>query len=118
MAASPDERVGAPVEACLRVIKGKHKADLIIRLGRRSACRFSELRRLVAGVSERVLAKQLQELERDGIVARTVYAEVPPRVEYRLTAHGSTLCPIIEQMWRWGRAQGGDGGAVRTLTPG
>ena len=105
------------MEVCLRVIKGKHKADIIIRLGRRGACRFSELRRLVPGVSERILAKQLHELEHDGIVGRTAYAEVPPRVEYRLTAHGSTLCPIIEQMWRWGRAHGGAGAATATLTP-
>jgi DNA-binding HxlR family transcriptional regulator len=57
-------------------------------------------------VSERVLARQLDELERDGVVARTVYAEVPPRVEYELTPHGRTLCPIIKQMWKWGVEHG------------
>jgi DNA-binding HxlR family transcriptional regulator len=52
-------------------------------------------------VSERVLARQLDELERDGLVERTVYPEVPARVEYCLTPHGATLCPILKEMWKW-----------------
>ncbi len=98
-------RSTSPVESCMRVIKGKHKPAIIIRLGRGTR-RFSELRRAIPGVSERMLAKQLQELERDGVVGRTVFPEVPPRVEYCLTSLGTTLCPIIEQMWYWGKAHG------------
>ena len=94
------------MDAFLRVIKGRHKPDILIRLGRGGTLRFSELRRRIPRVSERMLAKQLHELERDGVVARTAYAEVPPRVEYSLTSFGKTLCPIIEQMWHWGQEYG------------
>ena len=97
---------GGAVDECLRVIKGKHKADILIRLGRGTQ-RFGELRRQLPRISERMLAKQLHELACDGIVTRTVFPEVPPRVEYRLTPLGATLCPIIEQMWHWGRAYRG-----------
>jgi DNA-binding HxlR family transcriptional regulator len=100
--ASTEQHAENPVAACMRVIKGKHKVDILIRLGR-GTHRFGELRRRIPGVSERILTKQLQELERDGLIDRTVFAEVPPRVEYRLTTLGATLCPIIEQMWHWGR---------------
>jgi len=111
MPTPPVRSVGDPVDACLRVIKGRHKADILIRLGRGGTLRFGELRRRIPRVSERMLAKQLHELERDGVVERTVYAEVPPRVEYSLTSFGRTLCPILEQLWHWGAAYGG-GGAV------
>ena len=90
------------VDECLRVIKGRHKADILIRLGRGTR-RFGELGRELPRVSERVLARQLQELERDGIVARTVFAEVPPRVEYALTDKGRDLLPIIEDMRAYGQ---------------
>jgi DNA-binding HxlR family transcriptional regulator len=102
MTSNAPPRPGDPVEQFLRVVKGRHKADILIRLGR-GTHRFGELRRRIPGISERMLTKQLHELERDGVVARTVYPEVPPRVEYRLTPLGATMCPIIEQMWRWGR---------------
>jgi DNA-binding HxlR family transcriptional regulator len=93
--------LGAPIEALVRLIRGRHKPDILIRLNR-GRQRFGELRRAIPGVSERVLSRQLDELERDGLVDRTVYPEVPPRVEYSLTPFGSTLCPILKQMWKWG----------------
>jgi DNA-binding HxlR family transcriptional regulator len=96
-----DPSLGAPIEALVRLIRGRHKPDILIRLNR-GRQRFGELRRAIPGVSERVLSRQLDELERDGLVDRTVYPEVPPRVEYNLTAFGSTLCPILKQMWKWG----------------
>jgi DNA-binding HxlR family transcriptional regulator len=100
--------LGAPVEAFLRLIRGRHKADILISLGReRATMRFGELRRGIPGVSERVLARQLDELERDGLVSRTAYAEVPPRVEYSLTPLGRTLCPLLKQIWRWGMEHAG-----------
>jgi DNA-binding HxlR family transcriptional regulator len=101
--------LGAPIEALVRLIRGRHKPDILIRLNR-GPRRFSELHRAIPGVSERVLSKQLDELERDGLVDRTVYPEVPPRVEYSLTPFGRTLCPILKQMWKWG-VEHGDGGA-------
>lgn len=64
--------------------------------------RFAELRRLVHGVTAHMLTAQLRELERDGIVHREVFAEVPPRVEYSLTARGEALRPVLEAMVSWG----------------
>lgn len=103
--AEPDAQsgsIGAPVEAFVRLIRGRHKPDIVIRLGKTDQLRFSELRRAIPGVSERVLARQLDQLEQDGVVERTVFAEVPVRVEYRLTSLGKTLCPVIKQIWKWG----------------
>jgi DNA-binding HxlR family transcriptional regulator len=102
------QSLGAPIEALVRLIRGRHKADILIRL-HRGRQRFGELRRAIPRVSERVLGRQLDELERDGLVERTVYPEVPPRVEYNLTAFGSTLCPILKQMWKWGMEHGARG---------
>ena len=92
---------GAPIEALVRLIRGRHKPDILICLNPRPQ-RFSELHRAIPGVSERVLSRQLDEMERDGLVHRTVYPEVPPRVEYDLTQFGRTLCPLLKQMWKWG----------------
>jgi len=104
-----NDSIGAPVERFVRIIRGRHKADIIIHLGKAvpERRRFSELRRAIPGISERVLARQLDELERDEVVERTVFAEVPPRVEYSLTPRGRTLCPLIKQLWKWGVGQGG-----------
>ena len=101
------DSIGAPVERFVRIIRGRHKADIIIHLGKAAGGRrrFSELRRAIPDISERVLARQLDELERDGVVERKVFAEVPPRVEYSLTARGRTLCPLLKQLWKWGVEQ-------------
>ena len=64
--------------------------------------RFGELKRGLKGISEKVLAQHLRELEKDGIIQRKVYAEVPPKVEYSLTASGKTLKPILDAMHEWG----------------
>ena len=64
--------------------------------------RFGELKRGLKGISEKVLAQHLRELEKDGIIQRKVYAEVPPKVEYSLTASGKTLKPILDAMHDWG----------------
>ena len=94
-------KTGCDVEATLSVIGGRWKPILICRLlgGRK---RFSELCRLAPNATERMITRQLRELEADGIISRHVFAEVPPRVEYEITDDGKTLEPIIEAMQAWG----------------
>ena len=64
--------------------------------------RFNELRRLMPDISHKVLTATLRSLEREGLVCRTVYAEVPPRVEYSISAHGETVRPIMQAVRAWG----------------
>ncbi|MFJ3878184.1 winged helix-turn-helix transcriptional regulator [Streptomyces sp. NPDC090077] len=90
------------IAAAMAVIDGKWKVSLLWELERGPRRRFGELRRLVPGVSEKVLAAQLRELENDGIVHREVYDEVPPRVEYSLTPLGEELNGALEALGEWG----------------
>lgn len=87
----------------MKVIGGRWKL-MILRELSTGASRFSELRRGLKGISEKMLAQHLRELERDGVINRKIYAEVPPKVEYSLTPSGKTLKPIIEAMHEWGVA--------------
>jgi DNA-binding HxlR family transcriptional regulator len=96
---------GCPVEAALDLIGGKWKGVLLYHLLKDRRLRFNELRRRMPSVSQRILTKQLRELERDGVVHRTVFAEVPPRVEYSLTALGSSLRPVVKSLEAWGSAR-------------
>ena len=90
-----------PVEAALDLLGGKWKGVILYRLGQRTM-RFNELCRVLCKLSARVLTKQLRELEADGLVHREVFAEVPPRVEYSLTAKGEAALPIIQSLSMWG----------------
>jgi DNA-binding HxlR family transcriptional regulator len=92
---------GCAVEATASLIGGKWKAVILFYLFQ-GPKRFNELRRLLPEVTQRMLTRQLRELEHDKLVHREIYMEVPPRVEYSLTQFGSTLGPIIEQMSEWG----------------
>jgi DNA-binding HxlR family transcriptional regulator len=92
-----------PVEATLAVIGGKWKVVILFHLMESGTQRFSELRRQITGISERMLTQQLRELEADGIVHRKVFPEVPPRVEYSITKYGATLRPITKAMCQWGK---------------
>ncbi|QEH39555.1 helix-turn-helix domain-containing protein [Chitinophaga sp. XS-30] len=85
----------------LSVLGGRWKPAILFRL-LRGPMRYSELLRSMEGVSERMLVAQLRELEKDGLVKRTVHAEVPPRVEYGLTAVGRSAEQVIESMSDWG----------------
>ena len=90
-----------PVETTLLMISDKWKA-LILRDLLNGTMRFGELRRSVGNVSQKVLTSNLRQMERDGLVHRKVYAEVPPRVEYSLTETGKSLKPVINALRAWG----------------
>jgi len=90
-----------PVYITLDVIGGKWKLPILWYL-ERGTLRYSELQRLIGGITPKMLAQQLRELERDGIVTRKVYPVVPPKVEYSVTPYGRTLRPMIEQLSQWG----------------
>ncbi|ODN70968.1 winged helix-turn-helix transcriptional regulator [Methylobrevis pamukkalensis] len=93
---------GCPVESALSYIDGKWKGVILFHL-MAGTLRFNELRRRLPSVTQRVLTRQLRELEDAGIVSRTVHAVVPPRVDYALTARGRTLRPVIEALAAWGQ---------------
>ena len=90
-----------PVATTVQLIGSKWKL-LIIRNLRVRPWRFNELRRDLDGISQKVLTDSLREMEADGIITRTVYPEVPPRVEYALSPLGETLGPILNAMAAWG----------------
>lgn len=92
---------GCPVEAALEQISGKWKGLVVYHL-MGSTLRFNELKRRVGSVTQRSLTKQLRELEADGIVHRKVFAVVPPRVDYSLTAKGEELRTIVMALHEWG----------------
>lgn len=93
---------GCAVESALAVIGGRWKGVVLYWLMKEGKLRFGELRRNLPNCSQRMLTLQLRELEQDGLVKRTVYAEVPPRVEYELTTFGDSLGPILKNLKDWG----------------
>ncbi|WP_337020008.1 helix-turn-helix domain-containing protein, partial [Oceanobacillus massiliensis] len=89
-------------ELTLSVIGGKWKMLILWHLGSEGTKRFNELKRLIPGITQRMLTTQLRELESDFLVHREVYPVVPPKVEYSLTVQGKSLRPLLEQMTKWG----------------
>ncbi len=89
------------VRTTIDVIEGKWK-PLILNSLKAGAQRYAQLRASVPGASEKVLTGQLRQLETDGVITRTVYPDVPPRVEYRISDYGRTLMPILQAMADWG----------------
>jgi DNA-binding HxlR family transcriptional regulator len=96
-----------PVETTLDVVGGRWKGILLFHLLTNTPLRFGELRRRIPGATQRMLTLQLRELERSGCIVRTVYAQVPPKVEYSITPHGRTLEPVVSALCRWGMEHGG-----------
>ncbi len=92
---------GCAVEAAISLIDGKWKCVVLFHLLRGTA-RFNELRRLVPGVTQRMLTNQLRELEADGLIVRKVYAQVPPKVEYSLSPLGRSMEPVLMALRAWG----------------
>ena len=98
-----DDRLpGCSMEAALNMIGGKWKGVILHHLLLDGTHRFNVLLRKLSGVTQRMLVKQLRELEESGLIRREVYAEVPPRVEYSLTELGGTLEPILIALDKWG----------------
>ncbi|SDN67640.1 DNA-binding transcriptional regulator, HxlR family [Methylobacterium phyllostachyos] len=92
---------GCAVEATLRLIDGKWKGVILYHL-LEGTLRFSEIRRRLASVTQRMLTNQLREMEADGLITRKIYAQVPPKVEYSLTERGRSLEPVIRALKTWG----------------
>jgi DNA-binding HxlR family transcriptional regulator len=88
------------VRNALGVLTGKWKLEILFLLGLR-LYRFGELRRAIPGITQHMLTTTLRELERDGLVSRTVYPEVPPRVEYQMTSRGRRLGPVFDAILKW-----------------
>jgi DNA-binding HxlR family transcriptional regulator len=91
----------SPVNVTLSVVGGKWKAVILWYLSQEKL-RFNELTRRVSGITQKMLTQQLREMEDDGLIQRKIYPEVPPRVEYSITAYGQTLQPVLHAMAQWG----------------
>lgn len=98
-----DRSFSCPVELALSVLDGKWKVLILWNL-RRGAHRYSELRDAIDGISDKMLAQQLRDLEADGLIDRTVYPVVPPKTEYTLTDEGRRIEPVLTAMQQWGLA--------------
>jgi len=98
----PTENYRCGVEITLNLIGGKWKGLILWHLCQKTL-RFSQLRRRMAGVTQKMLTQQLRELEKDDLVHREVFPEVPPKVEYSLTDRGRTLAPMLTLMCQWGK---------------
>ena len=96
-----EEFPACPVATTVQLIGSKWKL-LILRNLLARPWRFNELKKDLQGISQKVLTDSLRSMEEDGIVTRTVYPEVPPRVEYALTGLGMSLRPVMDAMWSWG----------------
>jgi DNA-binding HxlR family transcriptional regulator len=99
------KKTKCPAEFTLAMIGGRWKIPLLFHLAS-GAKRFSELSRALTGVSQKMLTQQLREMERNGLVERKVYAQVPPKVEYALTELGKSLQPVVDAMCQWGEVHG------------
>ncbi|RZJ18587.1 MAG: transcriptional regulator [Haliea sp.] len=109
-----------PATAALRVgevlarLQGRWKLAILFQLFGGQVRRFSELERAIPAVSQKMLAQQLRQMEADGMVFRVVHPEVPPRVEYGLTAWGQSLCPTLDALLKWDAGRSGQATGERS----
>lgn len=99
-----DRAPTCPLVMTLNILGGKWKPLILHRLAS-GTLRFGELRKRIPAVSQKMLTQQLRELEADGMIIRTVFPEIPPRVEYRLSDRGISLRPLLDQLYRWGQTE-------------
>jgi DNA-binding HxlR family transcriptional regulator len=96
------------VEQAIRFVAGRWKLLILFHLFGGRVLRFSDIERAIPEISQKMLAQQLRQLETDGIVERSAYDQVPPKVEYRLTNWGQSLCPALDALLAWGEAREAD----------
>ncbi|WP_297521786.1 helix-turn-helix domain-containing protein [uncultured Clostridium sp.] len=89
-------------ELTLDIIGGKWKPIIMYYIGEKKVLRYGELKKCIPSINERMLTRQLRELEEDKLINREVYREVPPRVEYSLTEVGQTVIPVLNSLRNWG----------------
>jgi DNA-binding HxlR family transcriptional regulator len=89
------------VEAAYRLLEGRWKLVILFHLFGGKVLRYSDLERLIPNITQKMLGQQLRQMEADGIVVRTAYPQVPPKVEYSLTAWGQALCPALDAILKW-----------------
>lgn len=94
--------LNCPVSYALSILDGKWKLPVVWMIGTEKVIRFNELKRRLTGISNIMLSKSLQELEADHVIIRKQYNEIPPRVEYSLTALGESLIPTLDLLGEWG----------------
>ena len=97
----PIDTVNCPVRQVLDRVGDKWSTLVIILLGEKDVLRFNQLSHAIGDISQKMLTVTLRSLEADGLVSRTIYPEIPPRVEYQLTPLGKSLLPLIKEMVRW-----------------
>jgi len=95
------ESAASGVEHVIQLLEGRWKLIILFHLFDGKVQRYSDFEKLIPGISQKMLAQQLRQLEADGIVSRMVYPQVPPKVEYRLTEWGQALCPALDAMLKW-----------------
>lgn len=92
------------VDEALSILVGKWKPIILLHLLNEGTQRFSELKRLMPEITQKMLTKQLRELEAEDIITRVVYPQVPPKVEYSISDYGKSLKPVLDMMHQWGTA--------------
>ena len=96
-------KYNCPVDATISKIGGKYKAVILYHLGN-NTLRYNQIHKKIPAITDKMLAQQLRELEKDGLIKRTVYPVVPPKTEYNLTEFGESLSPILNAMCNWGES--------------
>lgn len=102
----------ADVQDVIKLLEGRWKLMLLFHLFDGKVQRYSDFDKLIPQISQKMLSQQLKKLEADGIVHRTVYPQVPPKVEYRLTEWGQALCPALDALLHWAEQKNSGGPAV------
>lgn len=100
-----------PFGRTLSMIGGKWRLVILYWLVEREVMRFNELKRAIGSITDKTLSRQLREMEADGLVVRTEYPQIPPKVEYRLSEKGRSLYPLMEAMCAWGTSHEPDSSA-------